>query len=437
MRIISQESFDNIQPLITENYANIHSRMALTLSPLTAATFAKYTQFTSRNEGQWSIDCEGEDDFVALTQADSATRDLVALRLQAVNAELKEKGFRATEKLLTVPTDACIFYRRNGAVGAVDVVLGQWGFKKTRSKEGASRIEILLSRAAAISSANVDLLLRWSDGEPIASQEVYVDIFGNSMPMTSDEQGRIHLGAVATGNSPVVELADGSKRRAVVTIAPDSSDTTYDVVFPRLTSAHVTCVDTDGNPVPSVPLLINGATMVGSESGEYDLQGITLTPKLELSVAYDEHSEQRYALQSDETLNRFTYTLPAAGKEQPPVATPPTDVAAPDGLTVSIRVLDKLGGVMPYVSVEVKLESGVRTATTDSAGLIRLPRALFTPGEKAKLRVLPAKPQPPATPQAPQASATPATPQASAAPQAPAQRAAAVPPQAPTPGPRH
>lgn len=401
MRILSKESFSAIQPLMQDNYANLYSRMSLQLPPDIAACFAKFTMLTAHNSGQWSIDCEGEDEFKPISQATPPQRMAASDIIARLSAALTRAAIVSNPKmLLSVPDESCIYYRQRPS-GDVEIVISQWGYRKIGGSSSVNNISLLINGPDdGRERTDLNLLLRWSDETPLADTDVKVGIYGSDFEKKTDAQGVVHLGTVSSGERFTVDV----EGQQTVALRTDTSSHEYVVTFPWKVDARITCVDTKDNPVQTT-VNVNGHPTQTDAEGVCEIKDITLEKDGAITVDYQGLDSQKFPLKRDSGLNDFRFVLaslatPPEIKEEKAEVTPPETPAELDNnLKVRIRLVDKKRRPLAYTRVRVDLKKGFEVTTTDADGVIFIERKAFTQGEKVKVKVLPESPDKiPATP---------------------------------------
>lgn len=396
MRILSKESFSVVQPLMSENYANLFSRLSLKLPPELAACFARYTMLPAHNAGQWSIDRDDEDEFRPISQATPPQRMAAADRLKALSEAITRSGIVSEpKKLLSVPDDSNIFFHQLHD-GTVEIVFTQWGYRKIGTASTVDNISLLINGNDKRERADVNLRILWSDELPVVSTPVKVNIYGSSFERTTDEEGVVHLGSVAAGETVTVEVEGHPATKLHV----DAASHDYIITLPYRVDATVLCLDSNDKPVQTT-ININGKPHTTDEEGVCILHDILLEKDTQLNVDFNGRNATKFKLNRDSALNNFKYQIPSPPPIEeeedivPPPITPdpPIDIDIDNKLDVSIRVVDKKGRPMSYASVKIMLRKGVQTAVSDADGVIRLPRTAFTQGEKVKLQILPEAPK--------------------------------------------
>ncbi len=412
MRILSKESFSVVQPLMSENYANLYSRLSLQLPPELAGCFARYTMLPAHNAGQWSIDRVDEDDFKPISQATPLQRMAAADRLQALSEAISRSGVvREPNKLLSVPDDACIFFRQNPDV-SVDIVFTQWGYRKIGSASSVDNIALLINGNDKRERADVNLRILWSDDLPVEDTQAKINIYGSSFERTTDRNGVIHLGSVAAGETVTVEI----EGQLATKLNIDTASHDYVITLPYHVDATITCIDSNDKPVQTT-INIDGTPHTTDAEGVCKLHDILMKNDTELNVDFNGHNNTRFRLNHDRDRNNFMFQIPApppiAEKEDdintpPPISEEMTPEDIDNKLNVSIRIVDKKGRPMTFATFNVLLRKGSRTAVSDADGFIRIPRTAFTQGEKVKVKLLPDAPKKiPVSKPAPQVPPTP------------------------------
>ena len=430
MRILSKESFSTIQPLMPDNYANLHSRMSLQLPPDIAACFAKFTMLTAHNSGQWSIDCEGEDEFKPISTATPPQRMAASDSLARLTEALSRRNIVSNPKmLLSVPDESCIFFRQLPS-GDVDIVITQWGYRKIGNASSVNNISLLINGPDdGRERTDVNLRLQWSDGMPLADTNLKVGIYGSAFEKKSDAEGIVHLGTVASGERFTVDV----EGQQTVALHTDSSSREYLVTFPWKVDARITCVDSTDKPL-KLTINVDGRPVQTDEDGICEIKDITLEKEGALKVDFQGHDAQKFPLSRDSARNDFRYVIasiatPPEVKEDvlPPAPPEKPDDTVDNNLKVRIRLVDKKRRPLAYTRVRVDLKKGFEVTDTDADGVIFIERKAFTQGEKVHIKVLPESPDKIKAP-APQPKAQPAVP----APPRPA-KPAPVPPAPPAP----
>lgn len=445
MRILSKESFSVVQQQMPDNYANLYSRISLQLPPDIAACFAKYTKLTAHNSGQWSIDCEGEEDFKPITQAAPHQRMAASDTLRRISEAISRAGIVSDpEKLLTVPDESCIYFRQLPS-GEVDIVIAQWGHRKIGSAASINNISLILNGDDnGQDRTDVNIRLQWSDEMPLAQTPVQIGIYGSSFEKKSDDNGVVRLGTVATGERFTIDV-EGQK---TVVMHTDDSPHEYLAIFPWYVDAKVTVVNPANEPVKTT-VNANGQAAASDDNGVVEITHLLMEKEATLSIDYEGRGMQKFPLHHDSALNDFKYvvtSLPPQLKEDSNDVVPPMPPAMPEetpletgnNLKVTIRLVDKKRRPLAYTRVRVNLQKGYEVTSTDADGFIYIERQAFTQGEKVKITVLPNTqdktrapknhPTPPVSPTPPTTPATPATPPST--PPAPATPATKTPPPA-------
>lgn len=421
MRILSKESFTVIQPLLRDNYANLYSRLILQLPREAAGCFAKFTMLTAYNSGQWSIECEGEDEYKPISAATAPQRMAAAAAFGNLRKQLQDSGMVAdVERLLSVPDKSCIYFRQMPS-GDVRLILTQWGYRRIGSAANINNVALMIGMLDdGMERCDVNLALKWSDDTPIADMPVKVGVYGTSFDRQTDADGLIKMGTVAVGERFTVDV----EGHDTVALRTDANSDNYIVTLPWKVSATIRCVNTKKEPAQAT-VTINGRRHDSDAGGVCALTGIVLLREGALNVSLDGGHEQKFPLHRDSRLNDFTYVLPAPPEhEGDSEDTEDGDNMLPPPLNedVCIRILDKRNRPLRYTTVKVEMRKGVRKAVTDEEGYIRIDRKCFTQGEKVKVRVLP---------EAATVKPAPAAPQPHRQTTAPAAPAAPVPPPIP------
>lgn len=388
MRILSKESFTTIQPLLTDNYSNLYSRLSLQLPPEVASCFARFTMLAAHNSGQWSIDCEGEEEYKPITRATPSEKMAAAHAYRRFSEQLKRSGnIAGVDRLLSVPDESCIYYRMLPSGGA-RIVISQWGYRRIGSAAGVNNVSIILGGGEDDTAReDVNLLLQWSDEIPIADTAVKIGIYGDTLDKKSDEAGLVKLGSVAVGDRFTVDM----EGHDTVIMRCDGHNGEYVVTIPWLVDATVRCVDVKDEPKPGT-YNVNGNATATDSDGVLRIKDIKLHKDETLDVDFKGASVQKFPLKRDSSANNFTYVVATPPEPHFPPAGDTDGAKDPDDdmpdLNVRIHVVDKKKRPLPYTQVRVELRKGVRTAVTDGDGYISFSRDLFTPGEKVKVRVL-------------------------------------------------
>lgn len=387
MRILSKESFSAVQPLLRDNYSNLYSRLSLQLPSELFSAFAKFTMLTAHNSGQWSIDCEGEDDFKPVTKASSVERMAAAHAFRTLSDRLKHSGVGVdVDRLLTVPDENCILYRMLPSGDAV-IVLSQWGYRRVGSSMPVNNISLMTGGGSDVTDrVEVTLKLRFSDETPMTDTDVKVNVYGNMLEVKTDEIGNVSLGCVAVGECINVEK-EGEKP---VTLHTEAAVGAYDVVFPWRVNASVHCVDENNNS-KECTLCVNGSNITSDADGMILIADIVLCKGDCLTVSLDGEHEEHFVLQHDSDKNVFTYKLPSKSIKVTPPSPPEiggADEVVQKPLKVRIHVVDKKNRPLAYTPVRVELKKGFEETVTDADGYVSLGRGVFTQGEKVKVRVL-------------------------------------------------
>lgn len=390
MRVLSKESFGSLHQLLA-NYGNLYSMISTRLPKETAACFAKYTMLTSQGYGQWSIACEGEDEYQPVTKANPGQRFAAREAMKRLEAEIKNANIVSDpDKLLTVPDESCIFFRQD-ASGKVDIVLTQWGFRKVGASGSVNEVSISMGDAGDNSDyADVNVHIQWSDETPLAQTKCAVSVYGATVDKMTDDNGDLHLGSVANGERITVE-ADGQK---IVPMVVDIHRSDYTIVYPYYVHAIITVVNDDNEPQETF-INVNGEPKATDSGGSVAMKDIVLEKDGALIVDYQGKGSQKFPLNRDSERNRFVYVLPQEEKIVPPVVPDDSnekeeeiDKEIPNELKVKIRLLDKKGNPLPYARVRVDLKRGFEETVTDGEGCVFIEHKAFTHGEKVKIKLL-------------------------------------------------
>lgn len=389
MRILSKVPFTAIQPLLQENYANLYSRLSLKLPPQAASCLAKFTMLAGQNAGQWSVDCEGENEYKPLGMASADDRQKIALAMRSLADALRRLNLGYDiNRLLAVPDDNCIFYRIMPD-GSAAVVLSQWGFRSIGGGKPVDAIAIADPFAGGGANfSDVSLKLQWSDDTPIVETKVSVGVYGTVSSHLSTDAGMVTLGPIANGELLTIDV-DGQD---TVTMRTDGSRSEYPIVYPWRVGATVRCVNAAHKPIKAT-IDVNGNSMESDVDGLVIVEGIELTKGRKLTVSRNGGNQQEYQLHRDTKNNEFEYILadiPVVPEipqiPETPVEEPIEEEMASD---IFIHVVDKKNRPMAFARVRLKLEKGIKDMVTDSQGYIKVEREAFTQGEKVKLTVLP------------------------------------------------
>lgn len=415
MRILSKESFSVIQQLMPDNYSNLYSRISLTLPSEAAACFAKYTQLTGQNSGQWSIDCPGENEYKPIAAAAPFQRMAAKDTIDRLTQTVKAAGIVADPaKLLSVPDDSCIFFRQL-PTGEVSVVFTQWGYRRVGASSAVNNISLLIGGPGdGLDRSDVTLKLTWSDGTPMTNTPVKVNIYGGVFEKMTDAEGKVNLGNVAEGEQFTVDV-DGQKTvaKSVGSGLPD-----YPITYPYRVNAVITFLNDKEIPQRDA-INVNGTPIYPDSNGRVELNDILLTPGAVLNVDYQGNDPQSFTLNRDSRLNDFKYVvaipeppqldLPPQGPPMPPVEEPaveepPLPSDKDNDLNVRIRLVDKKKRPLTYTRVKVELQKGFDVLVSDGDGYIFVERKAFTQGERVKIEVFPDAPDKiPVTPNTPPA----------------------------------
>ena len=424
MRILSTASFEQIQPLTSDNYGYINSSLNVKLPEDVAECFAKFTMLPGQNSAQWSIDCDSEEEFKPLSEASTPQRKAVDKYLEYIGQQVQKSGVVSDPNiLLCVPNEDRIFFRQTPE-GYIKVAITQWGMKNIGTASSLYHVSVNTIGPGGDERGDVNLRLLWSDDTPLSDTPVKVGIYGAVYDNRSNDVGLVSLGSVAVNERFTVDV-EGLPTQ---TLRTDANTHEYTVRFPYNVDASLTCVDENKNPLPEIVINVNGKPTKTDKEGRIEFKGLLLEKDSALTVDYQGADRQRFPLRREG--NDFTYVIISYKKPEPPAPpVKPTDdddplPPAPDNvdntLKVHLRLVNKKNQPFSYARAEVRMQTGSKIFVTDKEGYIHIDQKLFTQGEKVKVRILPGaadkipvnnnNPEKPATAEKSEKPATPSVP---------------------------
>lgn len=441
MQTLSKELFARIQYVIQgQNYAQIYARLALELPADDAGVFAK---ILLRGDGaEWVAD--DNHTYQRYEQASAEEKELIAIRLEEARQSVTRKlnTLAYANDLFTIPSTDQIFFRLD-ETGNVDVKIAQWGFKLPKDKGDIDIISTLIAKPRSIVQSQVELLVRYSDGDLAANQPFSLQLFGSTVPFKTNGEGRFNVGRLINGKPFSVSDAKGNEQAFTV----NPSVKLYEAEFPVYTNYDITVSNQEGTPCANFNLTVNGQPMTTDEEGKLHFDEILLTPKLTVEASHEETShKETYTLSRDPEQNHFKFKYSEKffssldvqvryddGEGLPGFAlkvgmeeyvtddyghlhldgleagntirvadasecnnyvdvelqrgdnTAEIVMHRPEAKTVRIHLADKEGNPVQNQTVRIHCKSGDYEGTTDVDGNLFFPAAHFADGEKIKM----------------------------------------------------
>ncbi|MCM1520075.1 MAG: hypothetical protein NC098_04760 [Lachnoclostridium sp.] len=380
MRLLSEESFSRIEPLIADDYKRTRSRLALLLSPQDCEVFAQVDLLPNR--GKWVADVPGQ--LMPYSEASAAEREQIAAYLEdkkrAIAAAIGDKVPYVND-LFRIPDENQIFWFKD-STGNVRVVLSQWGFRRINAPGDVDVIEFLISQPRTMSICEVVAKGVYSDGQPYACQPITLSIFGNTSEVKTATDGTYFIGKVPM-NKEFSITADGQIYDFVTSADRES----YDFIVNRYTGWSVRVVGQKGESVANYPVKINGRDCMTDADGIIAADNVMMTGDDRLQVEAEYGEPMEYTLSPVRENNDFEYrvTLPVKEEVKPPL--PPVPPEPPVKKPVRVHLLDLDGSPLDFVDVFIDQPNGTTvTATTDADGWATFPRDTFVDKKKSKLR---------------------------------------------------
>lgn len=381
MRILTTESFSKITPLLRDNYANIHARLALKLSPDVADMFSRFTLQPSNGGAQWSVNLPDEDKLHPLADASEMEKDQISMALKRAAAEVNRQFPQMAEKLLTVPDSENIFFCRR--LTGILVVLSAWGFRRVKASGSTPVIRLCLERAEQLTDNEVDLKIIYTDGTPVADQEFSMLIFNNEVPFATDSAGMYHAGHIRTGKTFTIQSADGLKSAPFVV---EKDRTVYEVVLDKTTTLTVHVSNADNTPAANIDTYCDERHISTDRTGNAVYGPDIFSGGQVVTVGASDLPPVSHTLRENPADNIVSFSLPPKEK---------IDEHEKGGITdarICVKVVDKHGAPQCDMPVKVLCQKGFEESVTDHNGCVYINKSDLVPGEKPKVVIKRPKP---------------------------------------------
>ncbi|MDE6272586.1 MAG: hypothetical protein K2M31_06225 [Muribaculaceae bacterium] len=226
MRELTTESLLPIRNVIPgQNYGNIKARLDQLLPEDLAQSFSRIE--VRYKDATWYSDSDRI--YRPYSEAGELEKEEIAIRLEEIKkmasgALLEQMPY--VEDLFVVPdADAIFWYKADD--GEMNVVISQWGFEKRTIEQQTNVICDLISAPRPLTQIQVVLKCKFSNGEPAADFEFYLNIFNNKKLCRTSDKGEYSIGSLFPDKQFSVETPDGSQK-IEFTVKKDAE---YYVVF--------------------------------------------------------------------------------------------------------------------------------------------------------------------------------------------------------------
>ncbi len=373
MQLLSEESFSMIEPLLSDDYKRIRSRIALVLGPDDSELFA--TVDVLPNRGKWL----SAKPVKAYSEASPLERELIAAAIEDAKAATLPRlaqHIPGAENLYRVPAEECIYWYRD-ADGKVGVVLTQWGFRRANDPGKVDVIELLMAAPRPLSMVDVTLEAIYNYGAPVTGREFDLSIFNNTRVIVTDAEGRYSIGKVKNGvEFSATDRVSGIDYHFTVT----SGREIYRIEIGKDVDWRVRVIDRNLQPLgPGYRVEINGERFGTNDDGIVEMGHQPYSPDMTLRVSSADGDPAEFKISPDGD-NDFVYQVNL------PLETPPPP-PEPEPRKVYIRILDVDGSPLDGVEVHVDQPGGVTvTAVSNADGVAEFPRDTFVDKKKSNVR---------------------------------------------------
>ncbi|MBD5251312.1 MAG: carboxypeptidase regulatory-like domain-containing protein [Barnesiella sp.] len=371
MQLLSEESFSIIEPLLTDDYKRVRSRLSLLLNQADCEIFSAVDVLPNR--GKWLSDSP-----VALSRYQAASpveKEMIAAYIENAKARLLPAiagHITGAPYLFRVPDENNIFWYRSDN-GEVRVVLAQWGFKRTTDPGDVDVIEFLLAQPRPLSTADVTVEVAYDYGAPLADTPMQLVIFNNVTKFLTDQAGRYHVGKVKTGINFEVRDNEGGLLGA---FTAETGRELYRIELVKTVDCTIAVVDRNSQPVAGYELNVNGHQFTTDDTGKVSVTGLSYKSADRVKVTSDKGDDAEYMLSPDSP-NEFVYTANLPEEIKP----------EPEPRKVRVRILDEDGLPLDGVEVFVDQPGGVTlSAISDADGVALFPRDTFVDRKKSNVR---------------------------------------------------
>lgn len=374
MQLLSEESFSVIEPLLSDDYKRIRSRLALLLGAADCEIFANIDMLPNR--GKWLTDAPSH--LRPYADASPVEKEHIAAYIEDAKARLEPKiaaHIPAAASLFRVPDEKSIFWYTD-AQGNTKVVLAQWGFKRTVDPGDVDVIEFLIAQPRPLSTVSVTIEVVYTYGAPLAGKQFMLNIFNNTHTFVTDASGRYYVGEVKAGLKFEVLDAEG---KFLAIFEAESGKDIYKVEINKMVSFKIKVIDRNNEPVADYMLTANGQQLTTNADGEIPEMHVIYRQGYTLEVKSEKGPDATFELSPDEP-NEFIYhvDLPEVKKPEPP---------RPEPRKVKVRILDIDGTPLDGVEVFIDQPGGTTiSAVSDADGVATFPRDTFVDKKKSNVR---------------------------------------------------
>lgn len=304
MKLLSSASFNHIAYLIQQqNYANIHARLCLELTPEECGLFAGI-QIKS-NAADWYVEDAG--DYKSYGLASQEEKELIASTIERLKASIYDKlamKMPYVQALFRVPSEEQIFFSRNTG-GGVKVVFTQWGFKQIQSSNEVDIIDSLIRQPRSLTQTEVVLHVDYSDGLPASYAPFTFTLFGNTKTIATDGNGDFRVGPLFNGK----KFSLANKAGEQFDFEVEKEKKLYKALFNLRTACRITVVSQENEPKAGFLLTVDEVQQTTDKEGVVNKSEIILMPGLTIRVYAEGTPLQTYVLEREPEKNDFVYVV--------------------------------------------------------------------------------------------------------------------------------
>ncbi|AYQ36599.1 hypothetical protein [Runella sp. SP2] len=367
---IAESRSNNIEFLLRpRNYTQVYNRLKMLLSVDQLAFFARpdvqgeVTLWSSETAGSYQMIRE----YASLAEDEKdRVADTVEEQKAAIVAALSK--YPEFEPILTtlfiLPDPTALKVLKSGE--QLTPILTQWGSKNTEVTIESDPITALINRPRS-TTAIVTVEVIYTDGEPAASKDLWVEYLSAESKERTNKDGLYHRGRCKLNTTFKVYDRQDNQPLYIheFTVVPDGK---YIVLLPYLTTANIKVVDQKNRPVSGVEVQVTFNEIpqieISDKTGQIVLKNL-------------EAGQIVVITEKDNLENTLTYKLKRDKNEYV------LKVYRPVMAEASLRVIDQEGNPQSNLSVSYHYEGVEKEGKTDGEGALWL--GSFEAGKEVKV----------------------------------------------------